>query len=292
MAEELADFTGPNEQEAAPAAADSDSDDSDGLPPLDGYWSSVLNVSKVADPLSTSKLLQLAREGQDEMRSKGGRDKGKGKGLGFGLGKGKKGGRKGRNRDVSDITDFFAWISDPATEDGSRPQPEAKEGGRDRSRSPRREDGKGVKGGKEFFFKGKGKGKFKADNRTDGERLEDFLSWAKDMSEVKKEKNNDGEEDEDPDLNNFMAWAVTDDAEPEEDPPQDLFPPQPFPRRVEERLPDPEDFYGPPVASLDQTVAMVLPGLLKAVPEEAAEGPPAAPARHRFEEERDEDDDA
>eukprot|EP00429_Kryptoperidinium_foliaceum_P084545 CAMPEP_0176210036 /NCGR_PEP_ID=MMETSP0121_2-20121125/13937_1 /TAXON_ID=160619 /ORGANISM="Kryptoperidinium foliaceum, Strain CCMP 1326" /LENGTH=241 /DNA_ID=CAMNT_0017549057 /DNA_START=50 /DNA_END=772 /DNA_ORIENTATION=- len=129
----------------------SDSDSSDGLPPLDPYWAAKLNVTNTAAPLPPPKMLspeELAREKERERQAKArGRGKGgKGDGKG-GKGKGWKGGgkRPGGVR-PNDIGDFVAWARDPQAEDGSRRL--------DRSRSPRRQ------------------------GRAEG--LEGFMSWARD----------------------------------------------------------------------------------------------------------------
>jgi len=196
-----ADFTVDN-AEGSPGSPESSDD---GLPPLDDYWSKMLNVSKVAEPIQTSKLAKPKAAAQG--RGKGdqgwkGRDHMGNKGFVAGQvmmpmmqspymmgprgpvplagkvggGKGWKGMRPRKGSRVNaahaddHIGDFVAWAKDPNTEDGSRA----------RSRSPHR--------------------------HQDSECLENFLSWARQDQETKAEVPEDDQAGES--MNSFMAWAV------------------------------------------------------------------------------------
>jgi len=185
-------------------AADSDSSE-DGLPPMDAYWASMLNVSKVAEPLPPPKVWkQVAEElsrrgrgrGSDDGRGgcsgrsafRGGRGyansgsmpMGPGYPHSAGIGKGKsrkapKGGLHSFQRLASDrVGDFVAWAKDPDAADGSRPPP------RERSRSPR---------------------------HVESGRLEDFMSWAKEQ-EAKQELRESMEDEAIAHFNSFMSWAA------------------------------------------------------------------------------------
>eukprot|EP00928_Gymnodinium_smaydae_P063019 TRINITY_DN46724_c0_g1_i1.p1 TRINITY_DN46724_c0_g1~~TRINITY_DN46724_c0_g1_i1.p1 ORF type:complete len:258 (-),score=47.51 TRINITY_DN46724_c0_g1_i1:102-875(-) len=173
VTEEDADF----EREAPAAGADDSSDDSmdsDGLPALDPYWTSKLNVTKVSEPLPPLK------PGTTDGSSGGGKGKG-GYGKGGRPPLGAKGKGKGKAFQRDDVGDFFSWARDPGAEDGSRPAP------RDRSRSPRR----GPAGGE-----------------NNGTRLETFLSWARSGTETKKEEPMEESNPGASDLNSFMQWAA------------------------------------------------------------------------------------
>lgn len=177
--EEEADFTAPD----AARGSDSESSDDGMLPPLDAYWSSMLNVSATADPLPAPKMLSKAElERESRGKSRGGKGKGHGKFAPHPLGPmfymgghmvpGTKGGWKGGKRmatiRANDIGDFVAWAKDPAAEDGSRGE---------RSRSPHRQ--------------------------REAEGLESFMSWARSDRGVKEEPT----PDEPDDLHTFLAWA-------------------------------------------------------------------------------------
>mmetsp|Transcript_44191 Transcript_44191/g.102048 ORF Transcript_44191/g.102048 Transcript_44191/m.102048 type:complete len:185 (-) Transcript_44191:146-700(-) len=161
-----------------PAAGDDGSDSDDGLPPMSSYWSLSLNVTKVAEPTAPSKL----KQGMDKPLGKGkGRSSGKGKGKSSGQtsgkGKGKFHGKKGKRMFRSDDVDsFVAWAQDPDADDGRR----------DVSRSPRLQKEK--------------------------ERLEKFMHWARDDVEVKDEETQELDDSEmNVGMNQFIEWALDDD---------------------------------------------------------------------------------
>jgi len=184
-----ADFTADS-----PAKSDSDSDG----PPLDPYWASMLNVTKMEEPVHPSKIPKTSEgpkgRGRGREGGRGATAKGdpKGRGLRGGaqlahmyymhpLGMAAKGGKGGKGlwgkgragARANDIGDFVAWAKDPNTEDGSR---------EDRSRSPHaRREAKGIKG---------------------------FLSWARDESSTKEEPPDD-DQSLGASLRNFMEWAST-----------------------------------------------------------------------------------
>lgn len=173
--------------EQKPADSDSDSD-SDGLPPLDGYWSSMLNVTKTAEPVKPQLLLKPKLD--DDRRGKGGKGKGGKRGKGkpsdfgplgmwdplgpMGFRKGGKGkGMRSNSGNPNNIGDFLAWAQDENASDGSRPC-------RERSRSPARQPA--------------------------SMRLESFLEWAKDTRDAKEEPRELREPGGG--LSSFMAWAA------------------------------------------------------------------------------------
>eukprot|EP00927_Polykrikos_kofoidii_P063039 TRINITY_DN57847_c0_g1_i1.p1 TRINITY_DN57847_c0_g1~~TRINITY_DN57847_c0_g1_i1.p1 ORF type:complete len:342 (-),score=90.89 TRINITY_DN57847_c0_g1_i1:36-1001(-) len=192
----------------APKADLSDSSDDDWLPPLDPHWTSMLNVSKVGNPLPPLKPSKEVAGGKS-YSGKGGKGKHqyrKGQGLGwrppdsdgmgsgavFNLwnsGKGSKGSSKGGQRGRrDDVMDFFVWAQDPSAEDGSRPRE------RERSRSPRR-------------------GAIPRAGPPDV-RMEDFLTWARDNTEVELPLHDDDSSGHGTAMNSFMEWATTEPPEP------------------------------------------------------------------------------
>lgn len=178
--DEEADFTidvhgksGENEK------SDSDSD-SDGLPPLDAYWASKLNVSRTSQPLPAPQMLsqaeldrKAAKKQQGSWFRQGGFQKGA-KGFGkFGaLAPDFKGGKGLSQPRVNDIGDFVAWAQNPEADDGARPS---------RSRSPRRE------------------------NQLQG--LQSFMAWAQDSDVAKEEAEEVAAGPSNPDLGAFLSWA-------------------------------------------------------------------------------------
>lgn len=233
---EEADFT-------AEKPAESDSSDSDdGMPPLDSYWASMLNVTKTAEPVKPQLLLKpkLDEERKGKGRGKGKKGKGGKSGYqsmgmypGFPLDplnpmhgqKGWKGGKGGwRSRqgaNPNDIGEFIAWAQDENAGDGSRPV-------RERSRSPTRQPA--------------------------SMRLENFLEWARDTREAKVEPPEP--EESGGGLGNFMAWAAEPSAKDEDAAAFPAPPPPPPP---------------PPLAQSAQP-----PPAAKAEPEAEEEKPAAA----------------
>lgn len=206
---EEADFT-------AEKPAESDSSDSDdGMPPLDGYWASMLNVTKTAEPVKPQLLLKPKLDEERKGKGRGKGKKGKGGKSGYqpmgmypgfpldplnpmGPQKGWKGGKGGwRSRqgaNPNDIGDFIAWAQDENAGDGSRPV-------RERSRSPARQPA--------------------------SMRLESFLEWARDSREAKAEPPEP--EERGGDLGSFMAWAAEPGPKEEEDAAAFPAPPPPPP---------------------------------------------------------------
>jgi len=171
----------------APPADDSSDDglDEDGLPAVGGgfgYWSQMLNVTKVDDPLPPPPAKAEVVDADRPHRGKGGKGapnafgerrsewRGKGKGKGYSG----KGGGNYRPRapplNTKSVDDFFSWAKDPSASDGRQ---------RENSRSPRRQEG--------------------------ARRLDSFMSWAKEEDEIatKQEPEDSGAAG----LDSFLAWA-------------------------------------------------------------------------------------
>lgn len=151
-----------------PASGDDSSDDDDdmGLPPMNTYWASLLNVSKVADPLPPPP-----KAAPKTNRSRGewwrtGKDGGKG-----GKGKGKYGKGRWQSRMHSDgIGDFVAWAKDPRAADG----------GRDSSRSPHRRQGsRNLESFMTWAMEDEtSMGKEELEDEGPGDSINNFMAWA------------------------------------------------------------------------------------------------------------------
>mmetsp|Transcript_101421 Transcript_101421/g.295509 ORF Transcript_101421/g.295509 Transcript_101421/m.295509 type:complete len:251 (-) Transcript_101421:149-901(-) len=133
---------------ARESSSDGDSSDSFDGPPLDAYWSSMLNVTKTAEPLQPPKMMNSKEDGAPRDRGRGGKGaSGDGRPAGKGDGKGKaaRGGKPGMFymapmhplAPLAPMAFFAAAGKGPGGVDGNpMGDPGAEQGSRQRSRSP------------------------------------------------------------------------------------------------------------------------------------------------------------
>lgn len=160
----------------APPPDDSSDDglDEDGLPTMAGgfgYWSQMLNVTKVDDPLPPPppKAPAAPRPTRPRGPNASG-DQRSWKGGGKGSWGGKGGYRpRAAPLNTNSVGDFFEWAKDPTASDG-----------RERSRSPRRDQGQ--------------------------IGLDSFMSWAQEENEIAPKE--EPEDDSGVGLGSFLAWAA------------------------------------------------------------------------------------
>lgn len=156
---------------APPAEDSSDSADEDTLPAINGgfgYWSQMLNVTKVAEPLPPLTPVAKTAAARTSRPHWRGNDHYDNRRAGPRGGKGSWKGRPISRPD--DVGSFVAWAKDPSAGDGRRGS----------SRSPRR--------------------------HHEERNMEDFMSWAMEHEDEIAPKEESGNENTQ-ELGSFLAWA-------------------------------------------------------------------------------------